>query len=310
MKNDAETQIMLPVKPFGCRSSVTPVEFLPRSITGGLLVSRSCLCTLFALCLVTSHVSAGQLSLSVTGLIDFGPGPVAADFFGPGSLPFDGQITFIGAPLSPSGVANAIMYFGPTSGMAETIPIEMLELQLMSDHPIAVSFGAITSFYNVFATLDPALPSTGTMMLEPTSPSGGNITAVDLNLGLETRWVPVDPGPERRIPVETRPLSLPIPPLPDPGRGEYEDLSPLPPGIRDPLKLTEPAEVPGREVLEITIMPEPSTWVMGVCGLTALITIARRTIARRRGALERPVAQNDFSHGTRRTSRPWHPELT
>lgn len=235
---------------------------------------------LIALCLSTSQLLASSVPVIVRASIDFGPAPIAADFFGPGSLPFDGKVSLIGVPLSPLGPENAIMDFGPTSGVAETIAIEMLQLQLVSAHPVAVSIGAATLFYDVFAELPAGPPATGNMILEPTSPTGGKILGINLNIGLETRWVQVQSPDERRIPVGPRQLGLP--PLPNPGAFRYVDNSPAPIQIKDPPPIiTEPPGVPDKETLEIIIMPEPSSWVMAAFALAATIMLARRTIARR-----------------------------
>ena len=76
--------------------------------------------------------------------------PIPADFFGPGSDPFDGTIALKGRPLNtephaPLGSADtAVVRLGtanlPVDLDFETVPIEIIALKLVSVAPITVTF--------------------------------------------------------------------------------------------------------------------------------------------------------------------------
>ena len=106
---------------------------------------------------------------------EFGSGDlpaIPADFFGPGSDPFDGVVAFKGVPADPSTntladtivrrADDAIMFDPPAP-----IDIEILELNLVSTRPVKVTYnGGITeSFFDVFVELDPTGPSPGQMTI-------------------------------------------------------------------------------------------------------------------------------------------------
>lgn len=79
-----------------------------------------------------------------------GAGAIVADFFGPGSDPFDGIIYFVGDPFDPSGplgmtdtivrrIDDAILP-NCESGPVVVIPIEIVALSLRSVEPITVTY--------------------------------------------------------------------------------------------------------------------------------------------------------------------------
>ncbi|MBI2433232.1 MAG: hypothetical protein HYV26_10205 [Candidatus Hydrogenedentes bacterium] len=84
---------------------------------------------------------------------DFSSAPIPADFFDPGSQPFDGVIPLQGVPLETTplcpgtglGDADTIvqrMEAADLSGLAsfDTVPIEIVALHLVSVAPITVSY--------------------------------------------------------------------------------------------------------------------------------------------------------------------------
>ncbi|MDK1030941.1 MAG: PEP-CTERM sorting domain-containing protein [Planctomycetia bacterium] len=98
---------------------------------------------------------------------------IPADFFGPGSEPFEGVIYLMGEPISPTPL-------GPTDTIVErasdasfsgaplvaTVAIEMVALSLVSTHPITVGFpGFDTVDYDVSISLTPSEQTTGQMIL-------------------------------------------------------------------------------------------------------------------------------------------------
>ncbi len=104
--------------------------------------------------------------------------PIPADFFFPGSLPWQGTIELRGDPLP--GYAGAIDTViqrrqpAPMPGPAP-VEIEIIELSLKSVDPIAVpDVTGIDSFFDVTIQLDGLVPSTGFMsILETNAGIGG-----------------------------------------------------------------------------------------------------------------------------------------
>jgi hypothetical protein len=97
----------------------------------------------------------------------FAGNPLPADFFGPGSDPFDGIVAFEGDPLPTDppgalGEADAIIerkepIFLPSVPSAYSIEIEMIALHLVSSDPIQVSYmgGMYHEEWNVEVCLSP-----------------------------------------------------------------------------------------------------------------------------------------------------------
>jgi hypothetical protein len=108
--------------------------------------------------------------------------PVPADFFGPGSDPFEGQVACQGDP-SNNGVDTVIRRTAsgsvpPPYPAPATIPIEIIELSLVSTAPITVSFdgGLNSESWDVEVDLSssPISPAqTGTMSVTKTHANGG-----------------------------------------------------------------------------------------------------------------------------------------
>ena len=78
-------------------------------------------------------------------IFDFNNQPIPADFFGPGSEPFFGQIPLIGVPIDPlSGSDTRILRLEPIEFPGpgpSTVPIEIVELNLESSQPIVIGDG-------------------------------------------------------------------------------------------------------------------------------------------------------------------------
>jgi hypothetical protein len=82
--------------------------------------------------------------------LDFSANPLPADFFGPGSDPFDGTVYLKGDPfdsfgsydgLSPTDtIIERLEDAGGDDGFPETIDIEIVALELKSDEPITVTY--------------------------------------------------------------------------------------------------------------------------------------------------------------------------
>ncbi len=109
--------------------------------------------------------------------------PIPADFFGPGSDPFTGTIELKGVPLPGLGNTDTIVRrLGDTHGLrfpepgADTIPIEIVQLDLVSIEPIRVTFDdGSEERWDVRVELspEPEPPSLGEMTITQTDHQGG-----------------------------------------------------------------------------------------------------------------------------------------
>lgn len=125
---------------------------------------------------------------------DFGPTPLPADYFGPGSDPFDGGVPADASvlPSSPScpgilGNTDTIIErkdiaLLPGFPSSDVIDVEIVELSLVSANPITVTYngGLDPELWNVEITLSPSLASTGTMTIRQEHADGGTFDAAVL----------------------------------------------------------------------------------------------------------------------------------
>ncbi len=108
---------------------------------------------------------------------DFADNPIPADFFDPGSQPFDGIIELGGA----TGFADTIverqgtLLLPPPYPVTETVPVELVQLNLVSCAPITVQ--PMGSQWDVAVDLSTTGPPLGTMTVTKESSSGGTFTA-------------------------------------------------------------------------------------------------------------------------------------
>ena len=109
--------------------------------------------------------------------VDFASQPLPADFFGPGSDPFDGVIS-LGNPMGDVDTVVArqdVMNFMYPLPSEQVVPIEMVSLNLVSCEPIEVAgFG----LWDVEMTLSPATMPPGTLTATKTHANGGTFDAV------------------------------------------------------------------------------------------------------------------------------------
>jgi hypothetical protein len=136
--------------------------------------------------------------------IQFGDGDILAipaDFFGPGSDPFDGLIVFRGEPIEPNeSLADTIierLEDAVLKDPPDPIEIEMVELNLVSTSPIIVTYNngaGGESLFDVFMTIDPNNPSYGQMTID------GNVYNgtfwFDINANIRFVFVSVGGGQE------------------------------------------------------------------------------------------------------------------
>jgi len=165
-------------------SELRPVRRAPRV--------RSVLAALLLAALVAgpaaANIPAGvDLFVSQPGdsYQDFNPNPIPPGFFGPGSQPFDGIITFSGSPLGPLGPVDTIvqrMAFAPLSSCGDmaTVPIELVALNLVSVNPIKVTYASSPpTQWNVQVTLSSVVmpQPQGTMTIQKTWANGGTFSS-------------------------------------------------------------------------------------------------------------------------------------
>jgi len=130
----------------------------------------------------TINVTAGDHGRT-TGPITipiFDPFGIPADFFGPGSDPYDPPIDFVGDPLGPGTIDTIIRRLEdaalPNCGDSDTIAIEIVALSLTSTVPITVTFngGQDPEEWDVQVDLSTEPQSTGSMTIRHGCTAGGD----------------------------------------------------------------------------------------------------------------------------------------
>jgi hypothetical protein len=99
---------------------------------------------------------------------DFAGSPIPADFFGPGSQPFTGQVTLEGVALDPavSETDTIIQRHQTVSGPGGSTPLTMTALSLKGTAPITVTYtNGNTETWDVKVGLSLFKASTGTMTI-------------------------------------------------------------------------------------------------------------------------------------------------
>lgn len=131
---------------------------------------------------------------------DFGGNPIPADFFDPGSDPFTGVIDLQGFPLPLNtlcpppptlcpyddlSLIDTIVERQapaplPTIGASVTVPIEIVQLSLVSVDPIVVTYsgGQNPEYWDVDVCLSPTPSPTGSMTITKTHANGGTFDSV------------------------------------------------------------------------------------------------------------------------------------
>ncbi len=124
---------------------------------------------------------------------DFADQPIPTGFFGPGSDPFSGTVILQGA-VSPSFVIRRNSAASlPAIGSQDTIPIEIVQLSLVSIQPITVTFngGQNPQLWNVAVDLSPVLPPPGSMTITKQHRNGGVFTT---QFNVQPRFTFTDPN--------------------------------------------------------------------------------------------------------------------
>ena len=120
------------------------------------------------------HTPCGGSQISLAGH------PIPADFFGPGSDPFDGQITL----GNPFGTVDTVldrmgeMCFTPDWPSSAQTPIQLVQLDLVSCEPITVTTFGEPSFWDVHVSISPTTPvEPGILSATKLDANGGVFTA-------------------------------------------------------------------------------------------------------------------------------------
>ena len=121
-------------------------------------------------------------SLTIGASLNFDNVSIPTDFFGPGSLPPTGLTILAGDPVDPllHGLTDTVIQrladaSVPVGGSA-TVPIEMVELSLVSVSPVAVGFGdGTTQDWLLRIGLSGNSSSTGVMEISRGDEQGGGL---------------------------------------------------------------------------------------------------------------------------------------
>jgi hypothetical protein len=105
--------------------------------------------------------------------------PIPPSFFEPGSDPFDGEVTLRGAGVGRADtvVARRQPMFLPSVGDTAMIPIEILQLSLVSCDPIRVVVNGMDTFWDVAVGLSPMPTPPGSMTMTKAHLNGGTFTS-------------------------------------------------------------------------------------------------------------------------------------
>jgi len=129
---------------------------------------------------------------------DFSLNPIPVDFFCAGSDPFMGVVTLGGAGGFPGDTVirrpAPICHDDTALPDTETVPIELVQLSLVSCSPIAVSgCPATQTNWDVYVGLPPGQQPSGTLSATKTDASGGTFTS-SLPVNAEVRFGPAGSG--------------------------------------------------------------------------------------------------------------------
>ncbi len=198
--------------------------------------------------------------------------PIPADFFGPGSAPFEGVIQLRGRPLDPStSNATTVLQRGNdpvapsdpvgTNGYA---PVEMVALSLVSVEPIVVNLAdGTTSRWDVEVRLSPGLQVVGQVGANKTDPNGGSFSG-DFAIWPLFRFTSVA-NPTMALVMDTR---RGMPPLPLFASGDFvHNVDPALGVLVDPLSRWYPgvASTPvGQQLRPVTAQTQDQRTVLHI----------------------------------------------
>ncbi len=149
-----------------------------------------------------ANIAAGyDILTTLDAYQDFSSTPIPADFFAPGSDPFVGVVVLGGEPVIlfppcgtlPMGPTDTVIErksdaILPNPGDADVVPIEILQLNLVSINPITVTYNGGTNpeQWHVRVTVSSIQPSLGSMTITLDHSGGGTF---DSQLRVYPRFV-------------------------------------------------------------------------------------------------------------------------
>lgn len=164
--------------------------------------------------------------------LDSLPTPLPADFFGPGSDPFDQPIALRGKSLDQQGsslgrtstvvhrLAIATFPDGVFPSQSQ-VPIEIVALNLVSVQPITVTYGGVNpELWNVSVNLSSLVPQSQGMMTITREYENGGVFEAYLPVTTKITFTRREDGEERVLdPMPEEWMETPIlPPFPDPAQ--------------------------------------------------------------------------------------------
>ena len=136
--------------------------------------------------------------------------PIPADFFEPGSDPFDGVIAFVGSPGElGADVELARLTQGDVVGIppqVANIDTEIVALSLVSAEPIMVMVGGNPQMWDVELTLSATTPPPGTLTATKTHTHGGFFEILPLGLQSHFVFTRVSDSAERVLDTGAEPI--------------------------------------------------------------------------------------------------------
>lgn len=147
----------------------------------------------FVVLLTMARAAPGGIVVAIDDLwetpmagANFASDPIPASFFDSGSLPFNGTITLRGQAGGPGSTDTIIrrssdpIVMPPSPPNTDTIPIEIVQLHLVSVNPITVTYPSMMELWNVEVLLSPtpSPPSSpASMTVTKQHPNGGTFDA-------------------------------------------------------------------------------------------------------------------------------------
>lgn len=141
--------------------------------------------------------------------------------FGPGCDPFVGTVPLCGEPLDPLNwhttdtvVRRAPINFGPPMSPPVNVPIELVQMSLVSCAPISVNCPGGVTQWNIEVRESPTIFSPGNMQVTLDTPNSGRILQSTISVSVDVALVPVGGGPSTILP--------PLPPIQIQSVGLYQ----------------------------------------------------------------------------------------
>jgi hypothetical protein len=167
-------------------------------------------------CVAVTVIKAGpDYWVTTEAEMDFISEPIPADFFEPGSDPFDWIIYMKSNPIAPSSyLADTIVERTEDAILSDTLPVssdtidvELAALNLVSSEPITVTSNGGTNpkLYDVSLGLDTVTPSTGQMTITKTHANGGTF---DFSINSSVEFTFTEQGGAPTVFTLVKPLTI------------------------------------------------------------------------------------------------------